>query len=292
MDETRYEALGRFLRSRREALAPEQAGLSSRRGRRTPGLRREEVAFLADTGVKWYARMEAGEEVNPSVATLTRIASALRLTAAEYEYVLDLAKLRPPRMSRPEIPGPVSFLMDTYTRNLRGVAVVVLDRILTPLRWNALAEAMFGHSRYENPVERNALVRGLFDPELIAFLGNEQERAILNAVGMLRRDLSSETPSPLAGPVYEKIKNHPMFQKAWERRVVAAEVTNEKFIIRNHARVGRLAMYGIDLSPAPGSDWFLRTLVPADKEAEAKFAQLEELEHQSVLADPEGAYSA
>ncbi len=292
MDETRHEALGRFLRARREALAPEQAGLSSRRGRRTPGLRREEVAFLADIGVKWYARMEAGEEVRPSIATLTRIASALRLTAAEYQYILDLAGRRAPRMSRPEIPGPVSFLMDAFARNLRGVAVVTVDRILTPLRWNALAEALWGHSRYEDPLERNALVRGLFDPELIAFLGDEREGAVRNAVGMLRRDLSSETPNPLAGRVYDKIKEHPMFQKAWEKRVVADEVTDETFIVRNHARVGRLAMYGIDLSVATGSDWFLRTLLPADKETEAKFAQLEELGYQSAPPDSEGAYSA
>jgi hypothetical protein len=183
--------------------------------------------------------------------------------------------------------------MDAFGRNLRGVAVIIVDRILTPLRWNALAEAMFGHSRYKDPVERNALVRGLFDPELIAFLGDEREGAIRNAVGMLRRNLSSEEPNALAGPVYEKIKNHPMFQKAWEQRVVAVEVTNERFIVRNHARVGRLAMYGIDLSVAAGTDWFLRTLVPADKEAEAKFARLEEFGgHQSVLPHSKGAYSA
>ena len=72
-------------------MAPEQVGITSRRGRRTPGLRREEVAFLADIGVKWYARLEAGEDVHPSAATLTGVAFALRLSSAELEYVLELA---------------------------------------------------------------------------------------------------------------------------------------------------------------------------------------------------------
>src|SRR5580692_11493699 len=126
MDETRYEALGRFLRSRRETLTPEQVGLSSRRLRRTPGLRREEVAFLADIGVKWYARLEAAEEVNPSVATLTRIARALQLTVAEYEYVLDLARHQPPTLARRDAARSVPPWMDACVRNLRGVAVVVV----------------------------------------------------------------------------------------------------------------------------------------------------------------------
>jgi transcriptional regulator with XRE-family HTH domain len=292
MDETRYEALGRFLRSRREALTPEQVGLLSRRLRRTPGLRREEVAFLADVGVKWYARLEAAEKVNASVATLTRIARALQLTAAEYEYVLDLAEHHPPTLSRQDKAPAIPLWMDAYVRNLRGIAVVVADRILTPLRWNAIADATHSHSRFEDPVERNALVRGLFDPELIAFLGEGREAAIRNAVGMLRRDLSSEAPNPLAGAVYERIKAHPLFQKMWEQRVVASEVTDERSIVRYHARVGRLALYGVDLGATVGDgDWFLRTLSPADEDAEAKFAQLEEIGRERGLRDSEEAYS-
>ena len=95
-NETRHEALGHFLRQRREAVAPAQVGILSHRGRRTPGLRREEVAFLADIGVKWYARLEAGEEIHPSEATLAGIAAALQLSSAEFEYVRDLASLRSP----------------------------------------------------------------------------------------------------------------------------------------------------------------------------------------------------
>ncbi len=153
---TRRQALGHFLRERRAEIAPEEVGIASRRGRRTPGLRREEVAFLADIGVKWYARLEAGDDVRPSVATLTGIAFALRLSSAEIEYVLELAGLPQPLPATAEVDtgvaGPISSLMDS----MRGVAATIGDRILTPLRWNALADALYGHSRANLPATRNA----------------------------------------------------------------------------------------------------------------------------------------
>ena len=98
MDETDRQALGRFLRERRERVKPEDVGISSARGRpETPGLRREEVvAFLADIGVNWYARLEAGDQIRPSPTTLAGIAVALQLSNTELEYMLELAGVRLP----------------------------------------------------------------------------------------------------------------------------------------------------------------------------------------------------
>ncbi len=276
-DETPRQALGRFLRKRREAIDPREVGISSTRGRRTPGLRREEVSFLADIGVKWYARLEAGDEVHPSESALAGIATALKLTTAEFEYMLDLAGLRRPlpydRQARDTIPEPIPALLGT----LRGVAATFGDRILTPLRWNALGDAMYGHSWREHPVERNALVRSLFDPDFIAFLGSEREALILRAVGMFRLNYSSQRPSPFADAVLERVKDDPLFQRLWNRRVIAGELTNEDPTVRHHAVVGRLVVYAIDLSTPMRPDLMLRTLVPADDETAAKFTRLEEI---------------
>jgi transcriptional regulator with XRE-family HTH domain len=273
--ETPGEALGRFLRQRREAISPEQVGIASRRGRRTPGLRREEVAFLADIGVKWYARLEAGDEIRPSEATLTGIATALQLSSAEFEYVLELAGLRqslPAEAAvRTTIPEPVPALLGS----LRGIAVTIGDKILTPLRWNALSDAVCGHSRFEHPVERNLLVRGLLDPEFIAYLGSEREELLLHAVGMLRLNYSSQRPSPFAAAVYERVKNESLFQRGWDRRIVAGEFPSDQVMTRNHARVGRLSTYAFDFCTPMQPDLMFRTLVPADPETAAKFRQLE-----------------
>jgi transcriptional regulator with XRE-family HTH domain len=274
-DETRREALGRFLRERREHVAPDQVGIATRRGRRTPGLRREEVAFLADIGVKWYARLEAGDDVNPSAATLVGIAVALRLSNAELEYMLELAGLEKTLASALEINVEISAPILALLDGLRGVSATISDRILTPLRWNALADALYGHSRYHDPVERNALVRSLFDPDFIALLGAERDEIVFRAVGIYRLNHSSQRPSPFAARVFEKVKDAPLFQLAWNRRIVASEVANEKVAVRNHAKVGRLAVYAVDVNIALRSDLFLRTLVPADEETARKFELLE-----------------
>src|SRR4051794_32311898 len=84
--------LGEFLRSRRERLTPEAVGLPLGRRRRTPGLRREEVAELAGIGVDWYIRLEQGRTVRPSVATVDALAAALRLDDIERAHLGVLAQ--------------------------------------------------------------------------------------------------------------------------------------------------------------------------------------------------------
>ncbi len=280
--ETPSEALGRFLRKRREAMSPEQVGIASRRGRRTPGLRREEVAVLADIGVKWYARLEAGDGVHPSESTLASIAGALQLSEAEFEYMRDLAGLRDPASSgigaSIMIPEPMSALM----QSMRGIAATIGDKILTPLRWNALADTVYGHSRFKHPVERNALVRCLFDPQFIAFLGVEREALLVRAVGMFRLNYSKPRPSPFADAVYQRVKDDPLFQWAWNRRVVAGELSDDNLMVRNHPIVGRIAVRAIDFSTPMQPDLLVRSLVPADQETAAKFRDLEDDDEEEL----------
>jgi transcriptional regulator with XRE-family HTH domain len=273
--ETRREALGRFLRERREALAPEQVGIHSHRGRRTPGLRREEVAFLADIGVKWYARLEAGDEIQPSAATLAGIAVALKLSHAEHEYMLDLAGLRAPLGRDTGTEAAIPEAVQALVRSMHGVAIAIGDRILTPLLWSDLSDAIFGYSRFPDPIERNALVRGLLDPDFIEFLGPDYEKVMFRAVGMFRLNYSSATPSSHATAVYEKVKDVPLFQRAWQHRVISDELSRTEVMIRNHARVGRLEVYGVDLNIPMRPDLYARTIVPANDQTAAKFRQLE-----------------
>jgi transcriptional regulator with XRE-family HTH domain len=89
--ELRRRELGLFLRSRRERVGPEQVGLPRSRRRRTPGLRREEVAQLAGVGVTWYTWLEQGREINPSPQVLDAIARTLRFDAHEHAHLFTLA---------------------------------------------------------------------------------------------------------------------------------------------------------------------------------------------------------
>jgi transcriptional regulator with XRE-family HTH domain len=89
--ETRRRELGSFLRSRRERIRPEEIGLHSFRRRRTPGLRREEVAQLAGVGVTWYTWLEQGRDINPSAQVLDAIARTLQLDPHEHSHLFTLA---------------------------------------------------------------------------------------------------------------------------------------------------------------------------------------------------------
>jgi transcriptional regulator with XRE-family HTH domain len=89
--ELRRRELGAFLRNRRERLAPEAAGLPPSRRRRTPGLRREEVAQLAGVGVTWYTWLEQGREINPSAQVLDAVARTLQFDAHERSHLFTLA---------------------------------------------------------------------------------------------------------------------------------------------------------------------------------------------------------
>jgi transcriptional regulator with XRE-family HTH domain len=89
--------LGSYLKDRRAKLGPAAYGIESTR-RRTPGLRREEVAQRANVSATWYTWLEQGRGGAPSAAVLDRIASALELTPAEREHLFLLAQYRPPRV--------------------------------------------------------------------------------------------------------------------------------------------------------------------------------------------------
>src|SRR5215813_7581912 len=95
-DEHRRQDLADFLRTRRMRLSPEQVGLIRGGRRRTPGLRREEVAQLAHVGVSWYTLLEQGRALHPSREVLQGLAEALHLTTDERHYLFALADQPPP----------------------------------------------------------------------------------------------------------------------------------------------------------------------------------------------------
>jgi transcriptional regulator with XRE-family HTH domain len=122
--------LGDFLRSRRERLTPAALGLPGGRRRRTPGLRREEVAELAGIGVDWYVRLEQGRSVRPSVATIDALAQALRLDPAERTHLRMLARAPGHReFARETVPAPIR----------RRVAGLDQPAYITGRRWDVLA---------------------------------------------------------------------------------------------------------------------------------------------------------
>src|SRR5438128_3215412 len=113
MADPRRSEFGDFLRSRREKLSPKAVGLPSGRRRRTPGLRREEVAELAGIGVDWYIRLEQGRSIRPSVTTVDALARALRLGKAEHAHLRELTRNSDRRAFVPEnVPAAVRHAVE------------------------------------------------------------------------------------------------------------------------------------------------------------------------------------
>src|SRR5579863_5284017 len=127
--------LASFLRLRRARLTPRQCGLPVGPRRRTPGLRREELAQLAGISATWYAWIEQGRNVSVSPAALARLADALRLARAERAYLFALAGKRDPsELSTETATDPPAILAPAVAAI--ATPAYVLDRLGTALLWN------------------------------------------------------------------------------------------------------------------------------------------------------------
>jgi transcriptional regulator with XRE-family HTH domain len=157
-DPSRSE-FGDFLRSRREKLSPKALGLANGRRRRTPGLRREEVAERAGIGVDWYIRLEQGRSVSPSVTTVDALARALRLSKAEHGHLRALTESAGRRaFVRESVPDTVRRLVESLNQ-----PDYITGRRWDILAWNAAADKIFAFSRLAE-TERNILVCVLTNP--------------------------------------------------------------------------------------------------------------------------------
>src|SRR5919108_5182229 len=169
-EESRRRELGAFLRSRREKLSPSAAGIVAGPRRRTPGLRREEVAMAAGVGTTWYTWLEQGRDVRPSTEVLSALSQALRLDAAEKRHLFILAGRQLPE--RPaNAPEKVDSPLLHVLNSLSMQPAYVVGRRWDVLAWNSAAAAVFGdygalegdarniiHMVFTNPRHRRLLV--------------------------------------------------------------------------------------------------------------------------------------
>jgi transcriptional regulator with XRE-family HTH domain len=139
-DAARRAELGAFLRARRAAVKPGDVGLPEGTSRRrTPGLRREEVAQLAGVGIAWYTWLEQGRVLATSPQVIDAVARALLLTHEEHAHLRALANLPPP--TRPDRGGVLAASIRRMVDNLSPNPAYVLDRRFDFLTWN---DAYFG----------------------------------------------------------------------------------------------------------------------------------------------------
>src|SRR4051794_18366988 len=156
------QELGAFLRSRRERLRPQDVGLPAGPRRRTPGLRREEVAVLAHISTEYYVRLEQGRAPRPSGEVLAGIAGALRLTDAESDHLHVLAGTAPSRtgLHRRDVRPSILALLE----RLPQTAGFVTSAAFEVLAWNDLAAALMEDFAALTPQDRNLARRAFLGP--------------------------------------------------------------------------------------------------------------------------------
>lgn len=213
MTDPKRRELGDFLRARRSRLSPEAVGLPRRRQRRTPGLRREEVAELAGIGVDWYVRLEQGRPVTPSVSTVDALARALRLTEMEHQHLRALAGGGGPKPFQPETAPPALLqILHSLTQ-----PAYVTGRRRDLVAWNAAAAEILGFDDLPDD-DRNLLVSMLTNPRSRQLFGPgwaaEAERMV--AAFRATHDLWAGDPAFVA--LLRRLREGcPEFDGWWER---------------------------------------------------------------------------
>ena len=218
LDRTRAD-LAAFLRTHRERLAPVDVGLPSGGRRRTPGLRREEVAALAGVGLTWYTWLEQGRDIGVSATFLDNLARALKLDAAERRHLFLLAHERPPAE-----PGKTWCVLPPLVRRLMHDLphpAFVLNLRWDVLGFNAAADAIFGFDAHA-PERRNLLWLLFTDPVLRERVDLWEEQAPL-MLSSFRRDFARAVrQTDIHELVDELEKVSPEFKACWRQHDVHA----------------------------------------------------------------------
>ena len=151
--------LAQFLRTRRARLRPGDVGLSGGGRRRTPGLRRQEVAELAGMSVDYYIRLEQARGPHPSKQVLSALSRALMLTVDEREYLYRIAGENPPPVAGPrrEVTPAIRYLLDGMVET----PAYVVDAKYDVLAWNWLATFFIGDLAGRPEEDRN-IIRWMF----------------------------------------------------------------------------------------------------------------------------------
>ncbi len=248
--------LGHFLRARRTQITPAEVGFTPGTGvRRTPGLRREEVAALAGMSIDYYTRLERGRETRPSPAVVDALARALKLDHDEHEHLRALAARAaryapdPPTAPARTIRPQLKLLLET----LRPNPAYITSRTLDLLAANPGALALYADID-DWPAARRNLGRFLFLHPAAREIYADWDNQIRGCVARMRALAGTEPDAPdLAALVGELLLKSPDFARLWERYDVTTRTAAHKKTF-HHPHVGTITLnfQGMQLEGTPG----------------------------------------
>jgi len=265
-EETSRIELGEYLRTRRAAVGPADVGLPDGGRRRTPGLRREEVAMLAGVSVSWYTWMEQGRPINVSLDVLDALARVLRLDPAQRDHLIALAG-HSIRATGSPLGSDVPEWAERLLRSMDPAPAYLLGPTWEYLAWNESQARLFPPMLDLPPEERN-LVWVVFalpeTRELIVDWPTEARRVLSH----FRADITPWRDEPAVVDLVARLRSaSPEFDEWWDLHDVAAFETRLRRF--NHPTEGRLTYEYQLLIPAGRTDLRFVVQLPVDEEVSA-----------------------
>ncbi|MFD8544000.1 helix-turn-helix transcriptional regulator [Streptomyces sp. NPDC059649] len=272
-DAARRAELAAFLRSRRERITPEQVGLPRGARRRTPGLRREEVAHLGAVGVTWYTWLEQGRDIHVSPQVLDAVARALLLDRAERSHLFALA-------------GAVDPVPGTECTGVPRALRQVLDQLspFPAVMQNARFDILAYNSTYGQLMcDLDALPEEDRNCMWLAFTHPEWRARVVDLDATMRvmaAKFRASMAEHLAEPAWKALvarltEASPEFREIWARHEVVRPVSAVKLF--RHPRVGLLELTATSLWTGPNPGPKLISYTPADETSRERLEQLERL---------------
>jgi transcriptional regulator with XRE-family HTH domain len=253
------------LRSWRDRVRPEAVGLPAGPGRRTPGLRREELAALAGVSVDYVVRLEQGRATNPSPQLLGALATALRLTEEERDHLCRVAGAAPP--SRRVVPRHVTPGVQRIVDRLGDVPLAVFTAAHDIVLWNDLWAALTGDPSRYTGIDRNLVWRHFMHGHDEVEWDDEHQEEFSSDLAADLRAAVGRYPADrdLADLVARLRRESPEFERRWDTGRVAEHRASRK---RVHSPVGPIEI-DCDVLSVPGGDLriVVYTAVPGTEDA-------------------------
>ncbi|MFF4620941.1 helix-turn-helix transcriptional regulator [Nonomuraea jabiensis] len=244
------DELADFLRVRRARVTPAEVGLPGGERRRTPGLRRQEVAQLAGMSIDYYIRLEQGRGPHPSRQVLNALARALMLSQDERTHLLHLAghAVEAPRI-REDLPESLLHLIGF----LEEVPAYVLDARYDIRAWNPLANVLMGGLDTVAPDDRNVIRWVFMSPDIAEYLSDEEKGRFARSSVADLRAAAGRYPDDrkIQALVAEMLALSPHFAELWARYEV--EIRREQRKQVTHPLVGTIDAI-CQVMPVPDRD--------------------------------------
>ncbi|MFG3150892.1 helix-turn-helix domain-containing protein [Streptomyces sp. NPDC048219] len=280
--QVRRHELAAFLRSRRERIAPEKVGLPRGRRRRTPGLRREEVAQLSAVGVTWYTWLEQARDIQVSVQVLDALARALLLDPTERAHLFQLAGAVDPTPATvcPSISPAVRALLEQF----EPYPACVQNSRYDILAHNRTYGLLLCDLDAVPPEDRNCMILCFTHDDWRSSIVHLEETQRLMAA-RFRATMAGHLAEPAWKMLLKRLRaESAQFREAWERYEVVSHRSKRKEFLNRYA--GRVSVDHTDLwlGPEPGPR--MVTYAPADETSRERLEKLHAIALERGAASP------